>query len=537
MCGIGGIYVKQNYVDSFPVEDFADIMLLGLEGRGRDATGIVSVDSDGKISLDKKDKQAKHFILERDAQLERTKMALLHTRYETQGSSKNPGNNHPVVWDSCFVVHNGHIYNDKNVFDDLELERRAEVDSEAIVACLAANGLDTAEHIEKTLETLEGNMAIAAIDPIKNPGRLLLAKGESSPLVILNHRKCIIWASELDVIKQAWGIVIGTPPEKSVFWGGNSANKIPDYGYHRLTEGDYWIIEDDKITRGKFTPNRAWGYTNNYRTPHNWETTGGDDDWTKIVHSTRRGSSGEIIATYKKYYCNPTTMACTFACNPGCLTSNCLCFVEEDQFQPACKNCATKYKCDTCFYSPQHCDCRDEVAAEYSLTDIKTVDQEATNGDRCTFCSHLVMFCICGKYTDGVYTSGPDTESSIEFTIKCDSCWEAFPEAEINYSGGEFHSNLCDECDQAADWEGKNVVSLDDKRQQHYQEIAEQEADFSSRACLEVSKLMNTTELYISWLLFTASLEDLENNSRLAKSREIADGHYSAIYNELKAEV
>ena len=53
---------------------------------------------------------------------------ILHTRMKTQGSEKNNANNHPLFSkNGIAIVHNGIIYNDKEIFG--KKERDAEVDS------------------------------------------------------------------------------------------------------------------------------------------------------------------------------------------------------------------------------------------------------------------------------------------------------------------------------------------------------------------------------------------------------------------------
>lgn len=214
MCGIAGFYLKDKKAGTQEgAEAFANELLKKIEVRGRHATGFCSIGWDGSIKLDKGDKPASEWIKERDSFQDDVQCVLLHTRFATQGKPEIMGNNHPVSdGKTCFAVHNGHIYNDDELFKDNELDRHFEVDSEVIPAMLSGCGWDNTTDIKEVLESFQGAMAMAAVDPVKHPTRLLLAKGMDSPLYIFETKKVIVWASLHHAIKEAWGSVLGTPP-------------------------------------------------------------------------------------------------------------------------------------------------------------------------------------------------------------------------------------------------------------------------------------------------------------------------------------
>ena len=180
MCGITGVYLKNPAIvdtenDRIQFDRFIDELLLGIEERGRDATGFVAV-RDTHVQLDKKAIPADSFIKTRKRSWldGGTRMVLGHTRFATQGHQSHFENNHPVMYGSTFVTHNGHIHNDDAVYEQLELDRYAEVDSSAIAASLHWHGFAKAKD---ALEMLGGGFAIAAIDPVNQPGTLLPRKG------------------------------------------------------------------------------------------------------------------------------------------------------------------------------------------------------------------------------------------------------------------------------------------------------------------------------------------------------------------------
>lgn len=238
MCGIAGVYLKNpEFVkDHDGLETFANALFLGIESRGKRATGLVAVKPGGHgTHMQKADMSASDFIEARDPLPEGTRCILLHTRYDTKGDPKNNNNNHPVLSGSTFVTHNGSVSNDDELFKDHEMKRKAVVDSEAIAAIIDKYGLDASKF---SLAKIRGNMAIAAIDPIQFPDKLLLAKGQWMPLEVVEHKDFIVWASTRKAIEDAWGLVLGTPPK----W-----NK-----YYSFREGDLWVVEGREVTKEKF---------------------------------------------------------------------------------------------------------------------------------------------------------------------------------------------------------------------------------------------------------------------------------------------
>jgi hypothetical protein len=250
MCGIAGIHVKRKQVvkSQEGLEKFVDTMLLGIEHRGKHATGFVARAFDGKVVIDKGAVTASDFIKSRDPLPENLQTVLLHTRYWTKGDPENHANNHPVMSGTCFAVHNGHIKNDDELFKDMNLSRIAQVDSEAIPAVVSAMGF---ENHEEYLEKFEGAMATAIINPVDFPGRLVLAKGMGSPLVYVETDKFVLWASTEEAIREAWAKVIGTPPAKEKFISMK-------YGSFMVFDGEKKIEGTFKPKVAAYTPQTTW---------------------------------------------------------------------------------------------------------------------------------------------------------------------------------------------------------------------------------------------------------------------------------------
>ncbi|HWV45467.1 MAG TPA: hypothetical protein VN039_05485, partial [Nitrospira sp.] len=144
------------------LETLVDEMLLGIEPRGTHATGLLVVDRKNQPFLEKADVKASTFVKFRTGLPRRVRTILGHTRLATQGEPHILENNHPIQYNSCYAIHNGHINNDSELFTEFELDRIAQVDSEIIPALFDKFGLDKA-HL--ALQELDGGYATAVVDP------------------------------------------------------------------------------------------------------------------------------------------------------------------------------------------------------------------------------------------------------------------------------------------------------------------------------------------------------------------------------------
>ena len=238
MCGIAGFYIKNPKAvkKHIAMETMANLLWLGIESRGKKATGFVAHRPGGdELVIDKKAVAASDFIKDRLPIPEGANVWLGHTRLDTKGSPENNDNNHPVVCQSTFVTHNGVIYNDDELFKEHRSKRLGEVDSEAIAMLLDKYGFDEAD---KALAQLRGGFAIASVNPEKHPDQVLLAKGGWYPLVIKETDHYVIWASERSAIRDAWKVVLGTPPA----WNS----------FRELKEGEIAVVTNDGIEYRRF---------------------------------------------------------------------------------------------------------------------------------------------------------------------------------------------------------------------------------------------------------------------------------------------
>lgn len=189
MCGIGGFY--RGSVGETPTT-FINNLWCSLEDRGTHAAGVVIgwADADKPISM-KAAKQASicSEMLSK-AKGHNTEYVLLHTRFTTQGSTKNNGNNHPVIGHGITLTHNGVLSNDTHIFNKLKIDPLYDVDTEAINAALSAKSP------KWMIENIQGSMSIAWVETDKSPDEVHLLTNGRNPLVIGrtidNH---VIWAS------------------------------------------------------------------------------------------------------------------------------------------------------------------------------------------------------------------------------------------------------------------------------------------------------------------------------------------------------
>lgn len=212
MCGIAGIH-RRGDTKIAKVNRLADCLLLGIEHRGYDSTGVLAMMDSGRVQVEKVTEKASKFIKRRKTIRASARSVLLHTRFATKGAII-PRNAHPVIAGRMAATHNGTIYNDDELFAEHGMKRTAEVDSVVIPALLSHLGWDKAA---KALSKLRGGAAIAAVNA-DAPDELLLARTQGYPLHVLVTDDVVVWASERRIIEQAWLYTYGEITPAGASW-------------------------------------------------------------------------------------------------------------------------------------------------------------------------------------------------------------------------------------------------------------------------------------------------------------------------------
>ena len=327
------------------MENAIDQLLAAIDHRGGDATGFVAVGED-EISWQKASCNAFEFYKERRNIPWNTRSVLLHTRMATQGSAAFPENNHPVRRGSVYIVHNGHIYNDREVFKTMNRERYGQVDSEAIAALIAKHGI---MKTHKAMEEITGAAAIGVVDETR-PGLMALARGSSSPLMFYRNEDMAVFASTKDAIKRAWTVLYGTAPKDK---------NIEDIG-----EG-ITLYLDKTVSREKFKPD-DYGYFTNAYSSKSYVYKGGSKRYADDKIFWREGDdildgSHVTISSYNgAKICRHSTLEknCE-VCNPD---------DKDGSFLPVKRN-STKND----WINAKQCELCDKWFAEDELTEVKDI--------------------------------------------------------------------------------------------------------------------------------------------------------------------
>lgn len=191
-----------------PDKDKITKMFELLETRGRDASGFAFLE-DKKLRVVKapiksselvKTNEWGNFVL-------KDKM-IFHTRLKTQGEPQNNMNNHPLFTKrGLSIVHNGIIYNDRDIFGKNQ-KRDAEVDSEAILAILSMKKKNRSliHRIKNVYKKLDGGFAVAMLDADDSERLVLFRKDNPIDLYYDSAGDIFYFCSEQEIMKEALGI-------------------------------------------------------------------------------------------------------------------------------------------------------------------------------------------------------------------------------------------------------------------------------------------------------------------------------------------
>jgi len=203
MCGIIGVLSMGSKKDDLKTEIMRFLfteLLQVTEERGKDATGMSALFSDGMSYLQKGPVTATEFIgnlgddeasynmfmkncteytKDNDTFL---KLFIGHCRKSSVGGAFDNVNNHPIKVNEIIGVHNGTLENHNKIFTNLGCKRDGVVDSEAIMRLLDyhtnyCTEPFTIEGLEETARRLEGAYSVIAYNA-NNPYQLCMMRKE-----------------------------------------------------------------------------------------------------------------------------------------------------------------------------------------------------------------------------------------------------------------------------------------------------------------------------------------------------------------------
>jgi len=217
MCGIAGILRKD--LEFEVTENDIINMLIMLESRGKDATGIAWEDNKRyrvlKAAVRVNDFIDLEVFKKNLPEMVKSKTILFHTRAATNGSPKFNGNNHPIHNDKGMIIHNGVVYPSE------VLPAKGVTDSEQLMLSVQKYGF------KEGISKLCGSMAFSYID--FTDGAVYLYS-EISPICYYIEKGTLIFASTNLILAKGLGL-----PSKNIRrMEENIVYKIENYQLKRI---------------------------------------------------------------------------------------------------------------------------------------------------------------------------------------------------------------------------------------------------------------------------------------------------------------
>ncbi|MEA3339876.1 MAG: hypothetical protein U9R15_07910 [Chloroflexota bacterium] len=244
MCGLAGVLLyptRRSPEEWRAITNIATTNLLANEERGREATGVAVIQTNGRGRVFKQPVPASELVEIKNYQRllstvgDDTVCILGHTRMPTKGSRWRNVNNHPVTADHVIGVHNGTISNDDALFARLNLPRTGEVDSEIIfrlqdtVNPQRHNGQYSAL-VQEKVNLLEGTFATLSVDLRRPTGLLILKQLQPLCLHYEPELEALFFSSRYVFLRQAFGRSVITEALESRHGFYFDARQLPQNG-------------------------------------------------------------------------------------------------------------------------------------------------------------------------------------------------------------------------------------------------------------------------------------------------------------------
>ncbi|MBN1179711.1 MAG: hypothetical protein JXD18_10885 [Anaerolineae bacterium] len=267
MCGLTGVllYPTQRSPEEWAgIKEIAIANLTFNEVRGREASGMTVIQQDGTCHLFKQPVPATDLVT-MDGFHEvmanvgpHTTCILGHTRAPTKGTRWNNANNHPLHAGHVVGIHNGTIDNDDALFEELQIPRIGEVDSEIIfqlqnqIDPRYTNGRYAAE-MQHRSRILDGSFATLSVD-LREPTSLLVLK-HLRPLCVHYDEtwRALFFSSRYVFLRKSFGRSVITEALDSGYGYIFDARHLPTSGNQPLLSFEIEDISERNSTPPTFT--------------------------------------------------------------------------------------------------------------------------------------------------------------------------------------------------------------------------------------------------------------------------------------------
>lgn len=239
MCGIFGVIAPE-------VINKKDLKLLAkhAQQRGKDSSGLIFL-KDNQYQIYRADYNIDKLL--NKIKPYHSPIVLGHSRLITNGLADNQ----PVVRDDIFVLHNGIIVNDEEIWKSLEVERKYQIDSE-VLAGITLEHLKSGSSIKDLAEVImkkcTGVVSCAIL--IQNLGKIVLISNNGSLYVGIkngqtyfaseNYALTEIGCEDISQIHKSYKI-IDIPVPNNLKWNLNdfkvrTENLIPEFNFNKTQE-------------------------------------------------------------------------------------------------------------------------------------------------------------------------------------------------------------------------------------------------------------------------------------------------------------
>lgn len=240
MCGIFGIISEK----SFKNQDLKKIVSHSTQ-RGKDSSGLIYFDSE-KYQINRADFEVDKLLKQTNPL--NSKVVFGHSRLITNGLSDNQ----PLVKENIFVLHNGIITNDKEIWDGLSVKRELQIDSEAIIGITEEhlnNNLPLEDLSNVILSRCKGIISCALL--LQDLGKIILFSNNGS-LHLSKKNDTTFFASENYALKQIGcveieqilnsQVILNIPIPSDLDYNlknyhTREENLIPQFKYNKIEEG------------------------------------------------------------------------------------------------------------------------------------------------------------------------------------------------------------------------------------------------------------------------------------------------------------